>query len=87
MASDKSTHKDNDFYDSGEEDGVGLQAPPKGTKTSKDVQSFRSASKRPRLDESGKCEVNIMEVDEVISYLFTIVVSFSRLDFNCSLFC
>lgn len=66
MASDKSTHKENEYYDSGEEDGVGLSVPPKGTKTTRDVQSYRSAPKRPRVEggDSGAMDIDESEKKE-----------------------
>ncbi|KAM3172130.1 Histone deacetylase 1 [Hymenolepis weldensis] len=66
MASDKSTHKENEYYDSGEEDGVGLSVPPKGTKTARDVQSYRSAPKRPRVEggDSGAMDIDESEKKE-----------------------
>nr|CDS23263.1 histone deacetylase 1 [Echinococcus granulosus] len=64
MASDKAVHRDNEFYDSGEEDGVGVQVAPKGIKTAKDVHSFRNQAKRARIEESGKGDVASMDTEE-----------------------
>lgn len=64
MASDKAVHRDNEFYDSGEEDGIGMQVAPKGTKTAKDVHSFRNQAKRARIEESGKGDVTTMDTEE-----------------------
>ena len=64
MASDKAVHRDNEFYDSGEEDGVGVQAPPKGTKTNKDAHSFRTQSKRARLEESERGDVAPVDAED-----------------------
>ena len=64
MASDKAVHRDNEFYDSGEEDGVGLQAPPKGTKTTKEAHSFRNQPKRARLEEAERGDATPMDVEE-----------------------
>lgn len=71
MAADKAIHRDNEFYDSAEEDGVGLQTQASGTKGAKDVQSYRGQSKRPRPDDlaakSGDTDGNgasAMEMDE-----------------------
>nr|VZH92801.1 unnamed protein product [Spirometra erinaceieuropaei] len=51
MAADKAIHGDNEFYDSAEEDGVGLNIQNPSTKPSKDVQSYRNQPKRARTDE------------------------------------
>ena len=64
MASDKAIHRDNEFYDVSEEDGVGLAAAPKGTKTTKDAHSYRNASKRPKLDEGAQGDGSQADVEE-----------------------
>jgi len=50
MAADKSIHRDNEFYDSAEEDGVGLSRDISTKKSTKDEQSFRTQTKRARTE-------------------------------------
>ncbi len=69
MAADKAIHRDNEFYDSAEEDGVGLHMQASGTKGVKDAQSYRGQPKRARTDEAAKAgdsskSESAMEVEE-----------------------
>ncbi|VDN14624.1 unnamed protein product [Dibothriocephalus latus] len=51
MAADKATHGDNEFYDSAEEDGIGLHAQHSSTKPNKDAQSYKNLPKRARTED------------------------------------
>lgn len=72
MSSDKAIHRDNEFYDASEEDGVGLAAAPRGTKSTKDTHSYRNTPKRPKLDDNAQGDGSQVDTEEFnVCFIFT----------------